>query len=264
MCRIFTAHPTDPTRYTDSWGESLCPEDCAPCAQCFAAEEADLSALIDDPCECETVEIGIDPCFASDSCGCICSPYDSLMEDCGPQATGNCAVECPDGYWPETDGSLSCACAANIGFEIQGNPVEPSFVAMSTETSLFIGGINRFDFNFTWSYDDPNMADEEMQLMCTVGYLINDADPYPPESNTTFFLPENADDRHLNVTCTYDTPGGLEGSSVGRLMLPDEGFFSIRTVGTQFEGHVWLVVSSTDGFTLQVSGPFNGPAPEYK
>ncbi len=60
-----------------------CPIDCEPCAQCLLRDEQDLETLGNRPeCDCDTIEIGIDPCFVAMSCACYCSRYLRLAEAC--------------------------------------------------------------------------------------------------------------------------------------------------------------------------------------
>jgi hypothetical protein len=60
-----------------------CPSDCEPCAQCSFRDEEQLSQMEPRPeCACDTIDIGIDPCFAPMSCECFCQSYAALAEAC--------------------------------------------------------------------------------------------------------------------------------------------------------------------------------------
>ena len=58
---------------------------CPACAQCSAREQENLEAVLvlieADQCDCDTIDIGMDPCF-SPGCECHCSRYELLSEDC--------------------------------------------------------------------------------------------------------------------------------------------------------------------------------------
>lgn len=50
-----------------------CPASCPSCAQCSFTSENNLRNLgCRADCDCDTIEIGIDPCFGPDSCECYC------------------------------------------------------------------------------------------------------------------------------------------------------------------------------------------------
>jgi hypothetical protein len=63
-----------------------CPADCRPCAACSRYDEASLCSLRPgiDACDCATVDIGLDPCFAPQSCGCLCRTYLADLAACPP------------------------------------------------------------------------------------------------------------------------------------------------------------------------------------
>lgn len=60
-----------------------CPADCRPCASCLSRDEREYAALGARPeCRCETLEIGIDPCFAPNSCECYCQNKLRILRAC--------------------------------------------------------------------------------------------------------------------------------------------------------------------------------------
>jgi hypothetical protein len=67
----------------ESLGAGACPSDCEACAQCSFRDEEQLAEMETRPdCACDTIVIGIDPCFAPMSCECYCQTYNSLAEAC--------------------------------------------------------------------------------------------------------------------------------------------------------------------------------------
>jgi hypothetical protein len=60
-----------------------CPADCQPCASCSLRDEEQLSNLEPRPdCDCDSIVIGIDPCFLPMGCECYCQSYLALTEAC--------------------------------------------------------------------------------------------------------------------------------------------------------------------------------------
>ena len=60
-----------------------CPSDCEPCAACSLRDEQQLVNMEARPdCNCGSIDIGIDPCFAPMSCECYCQSYSALTETC--------------------------------------------------------------------------------------------------------------------------------------------------------------------------------------
>lgn len=81
----------------DEWYNSVrflpnadCPTACPRCASCSIRAEENLKALAVppqcNPADCADMNIGIDPCFARDSCECFCETANNLLENC-PQIT---------------------------------------------------------------------------------------------------------------------------------------------------------------------------------
>ena len=62
---------------------SSCPSGTPWCAQCLERDEDELKALAPPTgCDCATIQIGIDPCHARNSCACYCSRLESLKTAC--------------------------------------------------------------------------------------------------------------------------------------------------------------------------------------
>lgn len=63
---------------------NVCPTGGFPaCARCSLQNEADLRALAAHPvCDCDGVDLGIDPCEQPNSCECYCENLDTLQAVC--------------------------------------------------------------------------------------------------------------------------------------------------------------------------------------
>ncbi len=60
-----------------------CPGDCAICASCSLRDEEQLASMEARPdCDCNSIVIGIDPCFSPMGCECYCQSYAALAEAC--------------------------------------------------------------------------------------------------------------------------------------------------------------------------------------
>jgi hypothetical protein len=170
-----------------------------------------------------------------------------------------CDYSCDEGYWPETDGSPSCACMSNVAF----NDYDGEYITLSADSSYYIGGINRYDIHLTWAFDIPNAMDEESNVECTIGYLNNEYPPNFTETNAFYILPDPED---YTITCIYYALYGIEGDPP-RTEIVDNGFISLRTVNNAFEGFVSLDLLYADDptvFPIHVSGPFAVPVPEMQ
>ncbi len=263
FCILHLARTDPPDEYVES--AMPCPDNCAPCAPCLKSEEEEYSTAIEQAnaaaCDCETMNVAdlIDPCFAPADCGCICTRYQNLRDDCSSVVGLQCTHDCPDGYWPEINGDPSCACAANLDLMQGDASVDPMMLSMDTSVSLYIGGIDRLDFTFTWQYDDPQSVDEEMTVECPVGMPLTTFPPDVPSTNATYFY-NNLDGPHIIANCKL-----YSAKHSGDLVLPDEGFFSLRSNGDKYEGYIYLFLSA-DGHhgekQFKVSGPFQTPIPE--
>jgi hypothetical protein len=58
--------------------------DCPRCASCLQRDEQELRTLLASgkKCDCAKTKIGIDPCFAPDSCACYCKRLKALTHAC--------------------------------------------------------------------------------------------------------------------------------------------------------------------------------------
>ncbi len=56
------------------------------CAKCLKRSEKLLIRLVNsekfNKCDCNGIEIGVDPCFLFESCGCFCSLYNGASSSC--------------------------------------------------------------------------------------------------------------------------------------------------------------------------------------
>jgi len=63
--------------------DEACPQDCPPCAACSLRDEEQLTELeARSDCACDSIVVGIDPCFAPMSCECFCQGYSALAQAC--------------------------------------------------------------------------------------------------------------------------------------------------------------------------------------
>ena len=173
----------------------------------------------------------------SADCSGICD------ETCPPV---NCAQECPFGTW-EGDWCPMCACAPPPVYAHTHEDVPVEHLRLDVEYGYFIGGIDRWTFEFMWRFDHPDWDDEEFTVRAPV--RLQYLDFLPGEEPTTFWL---------------DDPGPVEAWSAeyGSAWLDSEltvlgGFFTIRRVGEDFIGGVYLDLEGQDQDpSLQVGGPF--------
>jgi hypothetical protein len=81
----WSQYDVDPWYNASGVMDGPCPDDCPACAQCSERTEQALREFESRPeCDCPTLEIGIDPCFAPDSCECYCVRLQSAMQACPP------------------------------------------------------------------------------------------------------------------------------------------------------------------------------------
>jgi len=173
----------------------------------------------------------------------------------------SCATPCPDDTWPELDGCPSCACAADL--ELQADTIwcEPWYTTLETTPSLFIGGIDRYVFDFYWVYDKPAWDDEEQFVWVTVQLMKLGLQFEPTEKNVTYFYPADSGNPLEVLQGDYHTWGVI---GINEKLDPVSGFLSIRRVGDNFEGFVYLHMAVVGGawpHTVYASGPFNVPVP---
>ncbi len=72
--------------YCSNSSMAQCPQGCAPCAPCSKASEEGLCRALPIvmSCDCDHIDVGIDPCFAPDSCNCKCAGYKAARAACPP------------------------------------------------------------------------------------------------------------------------------------------------------------------------------------
>ena len=212
-------------------------------------------------CDCANIDVGVDPCFAPNSCECICQPYASLADDCGPTAELTCHHDCPNGHWPESDGTPSCACIVDLEMTLDNISLDVSMVTMTTESSVYIGGIDRLNFSFTWRFDDPTMDDEEISAECQVSFELWNWPLAVPPWNIMVATIDEAGSLSPFITCQYyESP-----TADAVLMLNRSGFISLRQTGDALEGHISIVVidpDNPDDHEIKLSNPFETPVPE--
>ncbi len=167
---------------------------------------------------------------------------------------------CPGALWPEVDGCPSCACSAPLEMIVGGQARPTQYVQLGVTASAFIGGIDRWVFDFVWGYDDPGAADEAEDVAITVRLMRTDPMFEPALANRTYFHPADSSNPLEVLPGTYTLYGfGISTSQ----LTPVYGFFSIRRVGDTFEGFVSLDNTTEGGGpgTVHVAGPFSAPVP---
>lgn len=178
--------------------------------------------------------------------------------DC-PDVT--CEVTCDYGYWDDLEGCQTCACAPPpIELSTNGFMHDPQHVTLMTTADEYIGGVNRWVFNFTWSYDDPGASDDAIVVEATVR-LMRDGDPSyePTETNMTWASPSGGPSPLELMGGEYTLYGfGIVNDS----LAPVSGWLSIRRVDDVFEGGVVLEMEG-DGAAgdVHAAGPFSVPVP---
>lgn len=145
--------------------------------------------------------------------------------------------------------------------EIRGATRSPQLVNVNVEVTDFIGGINRWIFDFTWTFDDPMVSDDAEDVAVGIAIMRTDPDHEPDASNASWCHPEDAG-MPLESRGASHTLYGF-GVITSDLTL-DDGFLSIRRNGSDFEGHAYFDLSvvgggSTD--TVHVAAPFSVPVP---
>ncbi len=173
----------------------------------------------------------------------------------------NCSVSCPGDTWLDIDSCPSCACAADLEMVVSGNPHVLQHVSASVQASEFIGGIDRWVFDFLWQFDDPNASDDAEDVTATVRIMKLGPQFEPDETNVTYFTPED-DGNPLEVLQGQYTLYGF--AVITADLAPVDGFFSVRRVNDVFEGHVYLdfdVIGGGFPQTVHVATPFSVAVP---
>ncbi|MBL9021193.1 MAG: hypothetical protein JNL21_03290 [Myxococcales bacterium] len=172
----------------------------------------------------------------------------------------NCEDPCPDGLWQDAEGCDTCACAPpEVELSINGFAKPAANVTFDVMADHFIGGIDRWVFNFTWTYDDPLASDDTEVVEATVRIMQVGPQYEPSETNATWYSPQD------NGMPLEVLPGDytLFGFAVLHdTLTPVSGILSIRKVGMTFEGGVWLEMqgAGTAGM-VHAAGPFDVPVP---
>jgi hypothetical protein len=142
---------------------------------------------------------------------------------------------------------------------VNGFPRAVQHLTMSVVASEFIGGIDRWVFDFTWQYDDPMTSDDAEVVQATVRIMRLGPEHEPDEENVTYFSPAD-DGNPLELLQGEYTLYGI--GTIMSTLEPAGGFFSIRRLGSNFEGHVSLdFTTSTTPSTLHAAGPFTVAVP---
>jgi hypothetical protein len=172
----------------------------------------------------------------------------------------DCGNVCPDGYWDDLEGCQTCACAPpEVELSINGFTKPAADVTFDVMADHFIGGIDRWVFNFTWTYDDPLASDDAEVVEATVRIMQVGPQYEPSETNATWYSPQD-DGMPLEVLPGDYTLFGF--AVLHDTLAPVSGILSIRRVGTTFEGGVWLEMqgAGTAGM-VHAAGPFDVPVP---
>ena len=167
----------------------------------------------------------------------------------------DCESPCPDGYWDDLEGCQTCACAPPaVALSVDGFAKPAANTTLDVVADHFIGGIDRWVFNFTWTYDDPQAADDEEVVEATVRIMQIGPQYEPSETNATWYSPEN-DGMPLEVLPGDYTLYGF--AVIEDTLTPVSGLLSVRKVGATFEGGVWLDMqgAGTAGM-VHATGPF--------
>jgi hypothetical protein len=129
---------------------------------------------------------------------------------------------------------------------------------MTTQASMFIGGINRWIFDFDWSYDGGPDNGHEIQAQLKV----MDLPQYPIlDTDQTWLLPDDLGMPLEEGPAAYTLYGF--GVIKGDLM-ETSGFLCIRKNGPNFEGSVSLdftPVGMFPGPPVHAAGPFSVAMP---
>ena len=133
-----------------------------------------------------------------------------------------------------------------------------AMVDFSVMASEFIGGIDRWVFDFKWEFVLGLDAGETVDA--TVRLMRVDPLDEPDETNDTYFV---ADAEPLETMPSSYGTVTIAGLQTTELSI-ESGFLSIRRVGDTFQGHIYLdLVPSiaTTPATVHVSAPFEVPVP---
>jgi hypothetical protein len=129
------------------------------------------------------------------------------------------------------------------------------YVTLATEATRFIGGIDRLVLDFTWTYDDPQAADEEESVEVTIGLTIP---PFVPSASYATYTYPNLPFEGRGATWT------LYGIALQTAALSIvTGEITIRLIGGVYDGTIDLTLTSGSTWPgeVAVSGSFSVPEP---
>jgi hypothetical protein len=173
-----------------------------------------------------------------------------------------CELQCPAARWQGVDGCPTCACAPpalQLSRDVVVCPA--ASLTLTTATSWFVGGIDRWLLDFTWTCSAGTIG-EPARGTLQVGIIQPPKEPIDETSRTFYMqMPQTLDD--------YEVRGGtifLRGSGVPEISEPltaISSFISIRREGDELVGGVIYVgQSATGSHTATLAGPFRVPVPK--
>ncbi len=172
----------------------------------------------------------------------------------------SCTDLCPNGTWVGLDGCDTCACAPPpLSLSVDGFTKPVAFVSLDVVASELIGGIDRWVFDFTWTYDDPMTSDDAEVVEATVRIMRTDPMFEPSEASVTWFSPEDDGNPIESLGGMYTLYGF---AIINDTLTPLNGFLSIRVNGADFEGGVLLDLQGAGQAGLvHATGPFKVAMP---
>jgi len=129
------------------------------------------------------------------------------------------------------------------------------YVTLATKATAFIGGIDRLILDFTWTYDDPQAADEAETVEVTIGLTIP---PFVPSASYATYAYPDLPFEERGATWT------LQGIALQTAALSIvTGEIEIRLVGGVYDGTIDLALTSGSAWPgeVAVSGSFSVPEP---
>ena len=158
-----------------------------------------------------------------------------------------------------TDAPVVCEDSSCVRLLVDGTELPNQHVSLTVATSQFIGAIDRWIFDFTWRYDDPLIADEEIEVQMTIGLMRLGFEPNA--QSVTFFYPD-AQGNPLELRSGALTQYGVVLVTLD--LAATTGDFSIRREADRFIGgvHMDFAVEGGPPSTVTVSGPFDVPVPQ--
>jgi hypothetical protein len=174
-----------------------------------------------------------------------------------------CGNACPDGRWLELDGCTYCSCAPPKAQLDNGTFACPSdSLVLSAVSSYYIGGIDRWDIEFTWictatvtGLGQPLRATLEASITQSPPTVIGSASQifYVPSTTTTTPFPRP-------IASVY-----VAGSGVAEIEVAldvTNSFIVLRREGDRLVGGIYYVGADSSGATTYtLAGPFDVPVP---